>query len=584
MYIIVSVLLMLLFSVRKAIACTTVILGKKASTTGHVVVGHNEDDAGHIINRHGFVPPAHHFPDELLPAEPGCASIPQVASTHGFYWSEIKRASGGLSNADSFYNDAGVLIVSDSCGKSNMDMDVPSLLSDGGIGYNLRRIMAERAGSAREAIEIAASLLDKYGYTGSGRAYIVADAEEAWVLQASRGKNYVARRVGDDEIAFIPNWFTVHEIDEDSCIASPNLLEYAIQKGWYSKENGAFDFARAWQSETTWMNAGSRFRCAGGYSLLTRTPFSREEHYPFAIVPREPISIEHVKEVLRSHYEGTVMDPTWMRIEATGGSPHDTELRRICTETTVESLVAVFDTRDRPDLTTIWTSFGRPCELPYLPLHPYHGVPTQFDSMGEKAQEFLSTHCLPDERLSCRQDGVWQEFRDYQSLFELFYEEQHPTHERALWSFEQVLANHNRSVIDDAANHKEDAAKILRKADEQTATQAISRLRGWTEELKKLETPISAQKTDLELILHLSLDHDRVPQEELFCLFWESANARKEGIRALPGSLQEDNGDWIVRFSLSDVRKAGSNGTYDFYLGGRDQNGRCFGGHLPLAL
>ena len=33
--------------------CMTLIAGKAASATGHVLVGHNEDDGGHVVVRHG---------------------------------------------------------------------------------------------------------------------------------------------------------------------------------------------------------------------------------------------------------------------------------------------------------------------------------------------------------------------------------------------------------------------------------------------------------------------------------------------------------------------------------------------------
>ena len=37
--------------------CMTLIAGRAASATGHVLVGHNEDDGGHIVVRHGYVRP-----------------------------------------------------------------------------------------------------------------------------------------------------------------------------------------------------------------------------------------------------------------------------------------------------------------------------------------------------------------------------------------------------------------------------------------------------------------------------------------------------------------------------------------------
>ena len=39
-----------------AYACTTFVVGRKASATGRVIVGHNEDDKGELSVRHGYVP------------------------------------------------------------------------------------------------------------------------------------------------------------------------------------------------------------------------------------------------------------------------------------------------------------------------------------------------------------------------------------------------------------------------------------------------------------------------------------------------------------------------------------------------
>ncbi len=41
-------------------------------------------------------------------------------------------------------------------------------ITDGGIGYNLRRIVAQRARTAREGVKIAGELLDRFGYVDSG--------------------------------------------------------------------------------------------------------------------------------------------------------------------------------------------------------------------------------------------------------------------------------------------------------------------------------------------------------------------------------------------------------------------------------
>jgi len=143
-------------------------------------------------------------------------------------------------------------VATDSCSPSR---ETSPELVDGGIAWGLRRIIAERARTAREGVEIAAQLIDTYGYAASGRSYQIVDKDEGWMLQIVYGKHYVAKRVPDDEVAFIPNRYTIHEVDledTDNYIASPDLITYAIDRGWYTPavpgDYSDFSFARAYQS------------------------------------------------------------------------------------------------------------------------------------------------------------------------------------------------------------------------------------------------------------------------------------------------------------------------------------------------
>ena len=80
--------------------------------------------------------------------------------------------------ADSYLNEWGVTIASNAC-RSREDS---TGLTKGGISYWLRRLMAERARTAREAVQIGGELVEKYGYDSSGRTYCIADAQEAWLM------------------------------------------------------------------------------------------------------------------------------------------------------------------------------------------------------------------------------------------------------------------------------------------------------------------------------------------------------------------------------------------------------------------
>ncbi len=571
-------------------ACTTVVIGKDASSTGRVIVGHNEDDGGRLVNRHGYVPPCDHDPGETLPAEEGRAKIQQVRHTQGFYWSEIKSAAGGLSTADSFYNDCGVLIVSDSCADPEKNFD-NSCLNEGGIGYNLRRIVAERAINARDGLKIAATLLDHYGYASGGRCYTIADADEAWMLQILGGHSYAARRVGDNEAALIPNYYTIHEVDpedHENFLLSPDVAELALKSS--DTEKGTFDFARDCQSESKRLSAGNRFRSSGGYSILMRSPFFSEGDYPFAVIPPQRISRQQVMEVLRCHYEGTPLDPASERMKFSGGAPHDTSIRRICTGTTIESFIMVFG--DRPEKSVMWLSLGRPCELPYFPFHPAFGVPTTFDALGVDATKKLRDHLLPDTALISWRKDAWRSMQDFQHLFELLYQDHENEHSHRLWSFENDLSRDEEVLQAEIAalspsENPHRIATLIKAADEKTATKTLAKIAEFQKDLRAVPVTVSPDRVSLtsdeKIGISFELEIGRTPVENSLQITLGGTSAQK-AIRPTCGSLKQTASRWSFSVSANDLQKVGVTGNFDFWLGGRDTKARSFAGRFLFTF
>ena len=111
---------------RSAWNCMTLIAGKNATTTGQVLVAHNEDDNVYCKVYRGDVPQMNWQAGSVIPAENGRALIPQIEHTHGYLWVEVKAGMYGLSNADTYFNDAGILIVSNSCKVSKENTRDPS--------------------------------------------------------------------------------------------------------------------------------------------------------------------------------------------------------------------------------------------------------------------------------------------------------------------------------------------------------------------------------------------------------------------------------------------------------------------------
>ena len=376
-----------------ASACMTIVAGKKVSATGRVIVGHNEDDWPPFTVHHGVVPARDWPAGSLLPASAGCcAFVPQAAHTLATYWSEVKFQQGDL-NADSFLNEKGVFVVSDSGGSSTERMDDPSLLTEGGVRFNLRRAVGERATSARDAVRIIGELVEKYGYAPSARIYTVADADEAWLVQVVHGRNYVAVRCPDDEVTIMPNLYTVYELDAfpaADVIVSKDLVENAKRKGFWDGK-GKFNFAKAYQGSYEYgperafehPNNTARFRQA--IRLVAGVEWPDGKPFPFSVKPKKAkLTADDVKAVLSAHNPPSKP------------GAHVLESWSICSSSTIESSVCEFAAS--PADAVLHVALGRGCEKPYLRLRPFaEPLPPEIDESATAVRR-LAEHVRPLKR------------------------------------------------------------------------------------------------------------------------------------------------------------------------------------------
>lgn len=334
--------------------CFSIVAGKNASADGSVLFAHNEDDTPPQIVNWYKVPRLQYQPEDFLILKNG-ARVLQVSQTWSYLWLEMP----GMDFSDSFFNEWGLVIASDAC----ISREKEGELKEGGIGYELRYLMAARARSAREAVKIAGKLISEYGYNSSGRSYILADPSEAWVLAVVRGKHWVAQRVPDDEVMVIPNYYTIREInlaDSANFLGSPDLIEYAIEKGWYiPSSDKAFRFCEVYNSPVSAENMVNIRRMWRGVNLLANQTFEMSAFFPFSFKPAKRLAVSDLFAVLRDHYENTPYDLT---SGYQTGSPHYTDESTICADATQYGFVAQLRTWMPVEIgAVLWWAPGRPC-------------------------------------------------------------------------------------------------------------------------------------------------------------------------------------------------------------------------------
>ncbi len=349
------------FTKAQHIDCYTIAAGKNTSIDGSVTVGHNEDDGGPEMLVNWFkVGSIKYKKTDSLTLLNG-TKIPQIGKTFSYIRFQVMKQKFG----DAYLNENSVLICSDACA-SKEDT------AKGNIGYFLRKIIAERATSAKNAVKLAGKLIEKYGYESSGRTYTIADADEVWMLSAVKGKHWIAKRIPDNEIAIIPNYYTIQEIDlQDTAnfLAAPDIIEYAEKRGWYNPEkDGKFNFRKAYGDSACNIADYNIPRHLAGINFLSEKQYTENDILPFSFKPKKKISGKDIEKILSSHYEGT----KFCRLPE-NKNPHQNKVRGICTATTQYSFVAQLRSNMPAAVGALmWIAPYNGCLFPYIPV--YFGI------------------------------------------------------------------------------------------------------------------------------------------------------------------------------------------------------------------
>ena len=384
-----SVAALLVGTAMSAQACFTVIVGKDASATGEILIRHNEDNDRRILMSQYWVPAATHKKGEMITYEPTAAKIPQVEKTLGYWWTQT-LAPEGYSFSDGFVNEAGVVVVSNNCGDT---VEKDEKVKQGGVGYGVRRIVAERAHTAREAVDIAIELVTKYGYTHEGRTYTFADHNEAWQIALLRGHRYLARKVQDNEIAFLANSYSLTYVDlndKENVIASPDLVEHAIKIGTYKPAKAGdysdFNFREAYQPDRRRAADWNKQRVQTFMKIMTGKAPEDHNAIPQSIIPKEKVTAWDIQKVMRAQSD---------QVDRSVTGWHLYDLRDIGNIDTHDSVV--FKLTKDPLLTVSWRSNARPYETAFVPAFPLAGPADAQSFMDYKTGTRAQFHATADQ-------------------------------------------------------------------------------------------------------------------------------------------------------------------------------------------
>ena len=294
-----------------AFACSNLIVGKKASVDGSVMVSYNADDYGmfgHLC----------HYPAGTHPK----GSMRQIYDwDSGVYHGEIEEAPvtyNVIGNINEFQLSIGETTYG---GREEM-VDSTGILDYGSLIY----VTLQRAKTAREAISVMTSLVEKYGYNSEGETFSICDPNEAWIMEmqgtgaGSKGVVWVAMRIPDDAICAHANQSRIGKFnmkDKKNVLYSKNVISYARKMGWFNGKDSEF----SWKNTYAFPDfSGRRFCDARVWSFFNHYADGFDRYLPWAlgkdkdaedmplwIVPNRKLSVADVENGMRDHYEGTAL-------------------------------------------------------------------------------------------------------------------------------------------------------------------------------------------------------------------------------------------------------------------------------------
>ncbi|MDO5700797.1 MAG: C69 family dipeptidase [Bowdeniella nasicola] len=420
-----------------SIACTGVIIGGDLTDDGSTIFGRTED----LEQRHPkrlLVHDAGEYPagEAITGAETGVSYTQEKDSLAFTSVSDVTPEYGRFDEAG--FNSAGVAVDATISASANTEVqEVDPYTEKGWTEGVLSTVLLANATSARDGIELMASLIDEDG-ANEGNALVLGDRDEVWYMEIYSGHQYAAMKYPSDRFSIMPNAFWMTEVDcadTENYICSESLEETAREAGTWAETDGTFNPAASYNTEGSAAQNSSRV-WSGITFLDPGAPVTiDDEAYPLLNTPSDQftkVSIADVMDLQRNRFEGVDDDLAKRSLKVvtdTGLSDVDgneVEGARypIGNTNTMEAHIFQLPATDMPAEVpgTLWQTIGTPQGAPYL---PYYGTITgtisQMQSTSEEEGDSSSYYWIAsDVNFAVDQDRatLQEPVREYLQMIE----------------------------------------------------------------------------------------------------------------------------------------------------------------------
>ena len=294
-------------------SCTSIMVGRLASTDGSVITAHACD--GNYRTWLNVVPAKEFEKDTVYPVYWGFLHTESAWDTRKLEKKgeipEVRKTFAYLNTAYPCLNEKQVAM-----GETTIS-GRPELRNEKGLFLieNLQAIALQRCSTARQAVETMGRLAEKYGYADHAECITVADPREVWHFEISGpgekepGALWAAVRIPDDHVGISANIPRIGEIDfndPDKYMFSKDLKKKARKLGYWDGE-APFKFYRV-------LTDRKPYAIRDFFVLSTLAPSLNlsmdDEELPFSVKPEKKLSVHDVIDFYRETFEGTAWDMT----------------------------------------------------------------------------------------------------------------------------------------------------------------------------------------------------------------------------------------------------------------------------------
>ena len=352
----------------KRSACTSIMVGKKASLDGAAFISRNEDRVKAIETKRFLVKPAVSGRDETYVSPYNKLTVKLPADGMRYTSTPSGDQTAGPNEEDGF-NEANVgESATESVYANDRVLAYDPFVKNGLAEDSMTTLVLPFIHSAKEGVEYLGKLVEKYGSAeGNGVQFI--DRNDVWYMEIATGHQWVAVRIPDDCYAVAANQIAIEQIDfddPDNCMWSPHIREFVEEHqlnpdedqwnfrhifGTNTKKDHHYNTPRVWFAQ----------RYLNPVAAANQGP--EDPDMPFIRKPERKISVEDIQYLLASHYNETVYDPLG------SGTPEQRKVyRAISLSRTAQSHILQMRTNVNEKHAAVqWVEFGVPSFCPWVP-------------------------------------------------------------------------------------------------------------------------------------------------------------------------------------------------------------------------